>query len=97
MTSVKDLEEVVGLSVAVGDGEVDGLSEVGLLCAKTYSKEQEREENVEFLHGMYLSRLNFMFVFDFGTTGLRDYEIFLSRSLAVSCQISKLKKRIIIV
>ncbi len=46
LTAVKDLEEVVGLSVAVGDGEVDGLSEVGLLCAKTYSKEQEREENV---------------------------------------------------
>ena len=31
LTAVKDLEEVVGLSVAVGDGEVDGLSEVGLL------------------------------------------------------------------
>ena len=45
--------------MAVGDGEVDGLSEVGLLCAKTYSKEQEREENVEFLHSVYYSRLNF--------------------------------------
>jgi hypothetical protein len=61
LAAIKDLEEIVGLSVAVGDGEVDGLSEVGLLCAKTYSKEQEREENVEFLHGMYLSRLNFNF------------------------------------
>jgi hypothetical protein len=31
------------------------------LCAKTYSKEQEREENVEFLHGMYLSKVILQF------------------------------------
>ena len=84
LTSVEDFEEVVGLPVAVGHGEIDGLGEVGLLCAKTYSKEQEREEDVEFFHGMYHSRLNFMFVSDFGTTGLRDYGIILSRSLVVS-------------
>ncbi len=80
LTAVKDLEEVVSLSVAVGDGEVNGFGEVGLLCAKTYSKEQEREENVEFLHGMYLSRLNFMFL----TSGLRDFETAGVFCLAVS-------------
>ena len=57
LTAVKDLEEVVGLSVAVGDGEVDGLSEVGLLCAKACAKEQEREENVKLFHGLYLFKV----------------------------------------
>ena len=42
LTSVEDFEEVVGLPVAVGDGEVNGLREWGLLCAKACAKEQER-------------------------------------------------------
>ncbi len=43
LASVEDFEEVVGLPVAVGDGEVNGLRERGLLCAKACAKEQERE------------------------------------------------------
>jgi hypothetical protein len=52
LTSVEDFEDVVGLSVAVGDGEVNGFGEVGLLCAKACAKEQEHEKDVEFFHGL---------------------------------------------
>ena len=40
LAAVKDFKEVVGLSVAVGHGEVDSLGEAGLLCAKTCAENQ---------------------------------------------------------
>jgi hypothetical protein len=52
LTAIKDFEEVVSLTMAVGDGEVNGFGEGGLLCAKACAKEQERNENVEFFHGV---------------------------------------------
>ena len=51
LTAIKDFEEVVSLAVTVGDGEVNGFGEGGLLCAKACAKEQEREENVKLFHG----------------------------------------------
>ena len=51
LTAIKDFEEVVSLTMAVGDGEVNGFGEGGLLCAKACAKEQEREENVKLFHG----------------------------------------------
>ncbi len=51
LTAIKDFEEVVSLAVTVGDGEVNGFGEGGLLCAKACAKEQEREKNVKLFHG----------------------------------------------
>ena len=52
LATVKDFKEVVGLSMAVGDGEVNGFGEVGLLSAKACAKNQERDEDVDFFHGI---------------------------------------------
>ena len=52
LASVEDFEEVVGLSMAVGDGEVNGFGEGGLLCAEACAKEQEREKDGELFHFM---------------------------------------------
>jgi hypothetical protein len=38
--------------MAVGDGEVNGFGEVGLLSAKACAKEQERDEDIYFFHGI---------------------------------------------